>query len=186
MDFKKNPSILLPERSALLIIDIQERILKVIRKNEKLVENVLKLIKGAKILNIPIYFTEQYPQGLGHTLGSIHNEINSSAFQKISFSCRGADNLFMTLKDNSLNQIIVAGVESHVCVQQTVLDLLENSFQVNLVTNAVSSRTKGDYKTSLRRMEKEGAILSTVESVLFELLHKSGTNTFKSISKIIK
>ena len=186
MEFDKCNNILSLDKSALLIIDIQEKILKVMRKHVKLVDNLSKLIKGAKILNIPIYFTEQYPKGLGHTINAISSEISDTAFQKITFSCLGADTLFATLKDNNLEQIVVSGVESHVCVQQTVLDLLENGFQVNLVTNAISSRRREDYKTAVRRMENEGAILSTVESVLFELLQKSGTETFKNISKIIK
>ena len=118
----KNRVILEREKSALLIIDIQERIYKVMRKHEKLLDNVLKLVKGFKILNIPIHYTEQYPKGLGSTISQIRDELSIEAVQKTSFSCLGVNNFFNQLKENNIRQIIVCGVESHVCVQQTVLD----------------------------------------------------------------
>jgi len=187
MDNKiKHPQILVQNKSALLVIDIQERIYKVMRKYEQLIENVVKLIKGAKIISIPIYFTEQYPKGLGETIQQIKAELNGKAFQKVTFSCFGAENLFDQLKEKGINQIIVCGIESHVCVQQTVLDLLANDFQVNIPINAVSSRYKIDYKTALKRMAKNGAQLTTVEAVLFELLQVSGNTTFKKVSSLIK
>lgn len=186
MTFVKNSKILNMEKSALLIIDLQERILPVIRNNEKLIENVLKLIKGAKILKVPIFYTEQYSKGLGPTAMSVKSELDSRPIDKNTFSCFGAENLFKILNDRKIEQIIVSGVEAHVCVQQTVLDLLENNFQVNLAVDTISSRKDIDYQTAIRRMEREGAVLSTVESVLFELLQISGTEDFKAISKIIK
>ena len=182
----KNTIILNRKHTALLLIDIQVRIINVMRKHDKLVENVVKLIKGAKILDIPIYHTEQYPKGLGTTVAEIKSELNEEAIQKLTFSCYGAENLFDRLKNNNIKQIIVCGIESHVCVQQTVLDLIANGFQVNLPVNAVSSRYKIDYETAINRMEKSGAEITTVESILFELLEISGTNEFKSISSLIK
>ena len=182
----RNKKILDRSQTALLIIDIQARIIKVMRNHEKLVENVTKLIKGAKIIDIPIYYTEQYPKGLGCTLEEIKNEFENKAVEKLTFSCIGANGLFEELKKRNINQIIVCGIESHVCVQQTVLDLLENGFQVNLPVNAVSSRFKIDYKTAINRMEKNGAEITTVESILFELIETSGTKEFKGISALIK
>jgi nicotinamidase-related amidase len=182
----RNKKILNRSQTALLIIDIQERIIKVMRKHEKLLENVTKLIKGAKIIGLPIYYTEQYPKGLGCTVESIKNELNQEAEQKLNFSCIGVKGLFNKLKENDISQVIVCGIESHVCVQQTVLDLLENGFQVNLPINGISSRFKIDYKTAIKRMEKNGAEITTVESILFELLEMSGTAEFKKISAIIK
>ena len=183
----RNPKILSLKSTAVLIIDIQKRIFDVMNNKNIVEENTIKLIKGAKSLNIPIYYTEQYPEGLGETLDSIKKEINDSeAIQKISFSCYGAGDLFNELKSKELSQIIVCGIESHVCVQQTVLDLVANGFQVNLAADAVSSRKKIDYKTSLRRMQFIGVQLTTVESILFELLDVCGTPQFKEILKIIK
>lgn len=183
---KRNKIILKKETTALLIIDIQERILKVIRKNEELVENVLKLIKGVKVLNLKTFYTEQYPKGLGPTLSILKTELTDEALQKLTFSCSGAENLFAELKVNNIEQVVVCGIETHVCVQQTVLDLLANGFQVNVVADGVSSRKKNDYNTALSRMQNLGAEITTVESVLFELLEVCGTPEFKEVSKIVK
>lgn len=185
-NIKKHKITLKREKTALLIIDIQERIYKVMRNHEKLIENVEKLVKGIKILNVSIYTTEQYPQGLGSTILQIKNLLPEEPIQKMSFSCCGAADLFTQLKNNGIEQVVVCGIESHVCVQQTVLDLIANDFQVNLPVNAVSSRSKIDYNTSLQRMEKHGAELTTVESILFELLQVSGTPEFKQISSLVK
>ncbi len=183
----RHPKLLNREKTALLVIDIQEKILPVIRNNQYVVENTLKLIKGFKILNLPVFFTEQYPKGLGLTTDPLLKELEGyKAIQKMTFSCFGAGNLFERLKDNNISQVAVAGVESHVCVQQTVFDLLANGFQVNLAADAVSSRKEIDYVTAIQRMSKEGAEVTTTESILFELLIESGTEEFKQISKIVK
>ena len=179
---KRNPIILKKESTALLIIDMQERILPVIRNYETVLENTVKLIKGFKTMQLPIYFTEQYPKGLGPTSQIILNELERySAYQKMSFSCSGAENLFDELHKKKLSQIVVAGIESHVCVQQTVLDLIANNYQVNLAANAVSSRKEIDYNIALDRMRTLGAEITTSESILFELLEVCGTPEFKEV-----
>jgi len=124
---------------------------------------------------------------LGETEQSIKEALTDlKAIQKLSFSCSGAGNLFNEIKDKGISQIVVTGIECHVCVQQTVLDLLSNGFQVNLAADAVSSRNKIDYKTAIRRMSKYGAEVTTTEAILFELLEVCGTEEFKKISKIVK
>ncbi len=184
---KRNPIILKKETTALLIIDLQERILPVIRNYEAVLENTVKLIKGFKVMQLPIYFTEQYPKGLGPTSTIILNELEGySAIQKMSFSCFDAENLFEELHKKKLSQIVVCGIETHVCVQQTVLDLLANDFQVNLAADAVSSRKEIDYNIALDRMRTLGAEVTTTESILFELLEVCGTPEFKEVSKIVK
>lgn len=184
---KRNPIILKKEFSALLIIDLQEKILPVIRNSDNVVENTIKLIKGFKTLRLPIYFTEQYPKGLGPTSSRILSELDGyHAIQKMSFSCFGAENLFHEFKQKKLSQIIICGVESHVCVQQTALDLLANDFQVNVAADAVSSRREFDFQIALKRMRTLGAEITTTESILFELLEVCGTPEFKEISKIVK
>jgi len=186
-EVKRFNRLLKPEKTALLIIDIQERILPVINNHQTVVDNALKLIKGFKVLNLPIYFTEQYPKGLGHTLKSITAELGDlQPFDKMSFSCSGAGNLFKEFVSKNLSQIVVCGIESHVCVQQTVLDLIENGIQVNLAADAVSSRKDIDYKTALDRMRNHGTEVTTTESILFELLNVCGTPEFKAVSKIVK
>ena len=184
---KKFHKLLKPETTALLIIDIQERIIPVIRNHEEVVDNTIKLIKGFKVLNLPIYYTEQYPKGLGITVSSIKSELGElEPIEKMTFSCSGAGNLFEELTGNNLSQIVVCGIEAHVCVQQTVLDLIENKIQVNLAADAVSSRKEIDYNIALERMRYHGAEITSVESILFELLNICGTQQFKRISKIVK
>ncbi len=186
-EVKRFSKFLKPEKTGLLIIDIQERILSVINNHQLVFDNTLKLIKGFKVLGLPIYFTEQYPKGLGPTTRSILDELGDiKPFDKMSFSCSGAGELFDEFKKKNLLQIVVCGIEAHVCVQQTVLDLIENGFQVNLAADAVSSRKEMDYRTALDRMRQHGTEVTTTESILFELLNVCGTPQFKEVSKIVK
>ena len=184
---KRFDKLLVTEKTALLIVDIQQRIIRVINEYELVIENTIKLIKGFKALGVPIYHTEQYPKGLGPTEQSIQNELDDNdAIQKLSFSCSGAGELFDDLKKKKISQIVVCGVESHVCVQQTVLDLMANDFQVNVAADAVSSRRVKDYDIALSRMRQHGAEVTTTEAILFELLNVCGTEVFKKVSKIVK
>lgn len=186
-ELKKFNKLLLPEKTVLLIIDIQERILPVIKNYQVVLDNTLKLIKGFKVLGLPIYYTEQYPKGLGTTHHTIVEELGGlKPFDKMSFSCSGAGELFNEFKKKNLSQVVVCGIESHVCVQQTVLDLIENGIQVNLAADAVSSRKEIDYVTALDRMRNHGTEVTTTESILFELLNVCGTPQFKEVSKIVK
>lgn len=184
---KRNEIILKREKTALILIDIQEKILDVMQHKEQVINNSLKLIKGFKVLNMPIFFTEQYPKGLGPTAQKLLAELEGlNPIQKMSFSCFGASGFFERLKDNNISQVVIAGIESHVCVQQTVFDLLANEFQVNVAADALSSRNEIDYNFALSRMQSHGAEMTTTESILFELTNTSGTDEFKQISKIIK
>ncbi len=184
---ERNKILLEKDKTALLLIDIQEKILAVMNNPKQVVENSLKLIKGFKSLNIPIFYTEQYPKGLGSTSEELLKELEGlSAIQKMTFSCYGAGSFFERLRDNEITQVVIAGIETHVCVQQTVLDLLANDFQVNVCADAVSSRKILDYQIALERMRQNGAEITTSEAVLFELLNICGTAEFKNISKIIK
>lgn len=183
----RHPKILQKEKTALLIIDIQEKILNISFYKERVIENSIKLIKGCKAIGIPIFYTEQYPKGLGSTYEPILKELEGAAeFQKMSFSCSGNEELFTQLKNKNITQVVVAGIETHVCVQQTVLDLLANRYQVNVAADAVSSRKDIDFQTSINRMMFNGAEITTTESILFELLEVCGTPVFKEVSKIVK
>lgn len=184
---KKHPKLLRKENTALLIIDIQERILPVILENERVIQNTLKLIKGFQVLNLPIYYTEQYPKGLGSTDKRIVEALGEiTSFTKMSFSCYGAGDLFEEIKKKEIKNVVICGIEAHVCVMQTVLDLLANDFSVYVAADAVSSRREFDYKIALNRMEKHGAEITLTESILFEMLEICGTDQFKTISKLVK
>lgn len=173
--------------TALVIIDVQEKLTNVIFEKEKLVQNLVKLIEGAKVLGLPIIWTEQYPKGLGETipeLKSILEEIKS--IEKIHFSCCGEPDFRFELEKASAHTLLVAGIEAHVCVYQTVADLIDSSFQVELVTDAISSRIPENRELGIKKCEDLGANLTSVEMCLFELLKQAGTFEFKAISKIVK
>ncbi len=175
------------ENSALLVIDIQERILPVIFESERVVQNTIKLINGFKILNVPVFYTEQYPKGLGPTSSIIKEALGDvEPISKMTFSCSGAGDLFEQFKKKSIEQIVLCGIESHVCVMQTALDLIANGFKVQVTADAVSSRREFDYKIALERLRTNGAEITLTESVLFEMLNVCGTDQFKAISKIVK
>lgn len=183
----RNPVILRKNRTALLVIDVQEKILKVMRNHEALIDSLRKLIEGFKILKLPIFYTEQYPKGLGATSELLLSLLHpNEAIQKLTFSCFGAQSLFQTLKEKKLDQIVVCGIESHVCVLQTILDLLANGFQVNVPIDAISSRKELDYNSAIIRLSNAGAIITSTESVLFELLEECRSEEFKQISKLVK
>ena len=183
----RHPKILQREKSSLIVIDIQEKLLPVIYESERVVDNAVKLINGFKILNSPIYFTEQYPKGLGPTESQIKSALDErTAIHKMSFSCFGAGDLFEELKSKNILQVVVCGIESHVCVMQTALDLISNGFQVQVAADAVSSRRKFDYEIALERMRSNGAEITLTESILFEMLNVCGTDEFKAISKLVK
>jgi len=176
------------EDSLLLIIDVQEKLFTHISNNRTLLENTIKLIKGIKVLNLPIIVTEQYTKGLGSTLEEIKSELGNEykPYEKMTFSCCKEEIFLDRLSKINRKNIIICGIETHVCVLQTVVDLLGSGFNPIVVEDCVSSRKENDKNIAIKRMYKENAIITTYESILLELCVKAGTETFKLISKIIK
>ena len=178
---------ILKERCAAIIIDVQERLYPIISENEKLTKHLSILIQGLKVLNIPIFLTEQYVKGLGVTIEPVATLLpNHQRIEKMSFSCCDEPRLLEGLAVSGKENIIVAGIESHVCVLQTVLDLKRNGYYPVVVEDCVSSRNLNDKKIAIERMRQEGAIITTYESLLFELLRYSGSEQFRGISRIVK
>lgn len=165
--------------AVLLIIDVQERLMPVIANREQVEANIVRLVRGAQILGVPIVITEQYVKGLGHTVTAVREALGD-AYKPIEKAC------FSGYRDLERKQVIVAGVETHVCVYQTVSDLLAHDYEVTLVADALSSRTLENKETALRRMITDGANLSSTEMALFELTVVSGTDEFRAISKLVK
>jgi nicotinamidase-related amidase len=163
----------------LVIIDVQERLMPVISNREQIEANIVRLIRGCQILGVPILVTEQYVKGLGHTVEVVRNALGD-AYAPIEKTC------FSGYRDLERRQVIVAGVETHVCVYQTVADLLANGYEVTIVADAVSSRTIENKEIALRRMMSDGARLSSTEMALFELTVASATDEFRAISKLVK
>lgn len=175
------------ENTIAVVVDVQQRLFPFIYENEKLSSNMVKLVKGLKVLGIEIIVTVQYSKGLGETIEPVKDALGDfNHLEKMSFSCCGFPDFMDVIKKSGKKNVIVCGIESHVCVLQTVLDLIEDKFKPVLIEDCVSSRNLNDKKIAIERMRQEGAIISTYESILFELLEVSGTETFKAISKIVK
>lgn len=173
------------EESRLLLIDMQEKLVPVVEHPEALVAACRKLIEGAKILGVPITATEQYPKGLGPTIPALVDSL-PLRLEKIDFSCSNCLNWGLAQNDPEARfKVVIAGIEAHVCVLQTVFDLLTAGFRVYVAVDALSSRRPLDRDTALQRMASAGAILTTVESVLFEWCQRAGTAEFKQISKLV-
>ena len=175
-------------RSALLIIDMQEAFRDNIKKFDEVAERIAIAAKGARLLNLPILVTEQYPKGLGHTAQEITEVLAESThvIEKTAFSSCGAQPFVAQLESTQRKQILVAGIEAHICVNQTVHDLLAMNFQIHLLTDCITSRNKKDRATGLAKMQQSGAIPSSVEMALFELMRDAKHEQFKAIQGLIK
>lgn len=170
-----------------LCIDIQERLFPHIHQHDDLVDRCSRLIRGLRVLDVPITVTEQYVKGLGPTIPAIREALGDhQAHEKMTFSCCGVHAIEAAILGSGRNQVLLFGIETHVCVLQTALDLLSQGRTVIVVEDAVSSRSATDKRVAIERMRQHGAIITTVESILFELLGTSGTDTFKAISALVK
>jgi nicotinamidase-related amidase len=173
--------------AVLIIIDIQGNLAQAMYDKENLFANSVKLIQGFKAFNLPIIFTEQIPQKLGKTLPVISQELDGiEPIAKETFSCWDDRNFIKQLKALSRRHIVLAGIECHVCVYQTALDLISNGYNVHLVTDAVSSRTPENRQVGIDAIKSTGAHLTSTEMVLFELLRTAADPKFKEIIKIVK
>lgn len=176
-----------PEDTAAVVVDIQERLFPHIHDNQRLMRNSVTLIHGLRRLGIPITVTEQYTKGLGHTIPEIAEALgNYQPIEKTAFSCCGEPRFMAALLKLSRRNVLLFGIEAHVCVLQTSLDLLEANLQPVVIADCVSSRKESDKLIALQRLQGEGAKLASYESILFELCAVSGTEQFKAISKLVK
>jgi nicotinamidase-related amidase len=179
----------LDKKSAvLLVIDVQEKLSKAMDATvlDNLVSNVAILLETAATLSIPVIATEQYTRGLGETLPALHEKLPSPALEKMSFSCCGDQPFLDRLKELQRPQVIVTGMETHVCVLQTVLELLGLGYQVHVVNDAVMSRKKENRKIGLAMAEAAGAVITSTEAAMFQLLRVAGTEEFKKLSKLVR
>jgi nicotinamidase-related amidase len=187
LTMKKQSHRLTRTRAGLVVVDVQQRLLPAIFEKERVLQNVLRLIQGAAILEVPVFATEQYPKGLGPTVPEVAAAIPGFApMEKIAFSACGAAGFLTALKKRKVSEAILCGLEAHVCVSQTCLDLLYDGFRVFVAADAVSSRTPENYRLGLGRMRAAGAIIVSTEMVLFELLEQAGTVEFKQILNLVK
>jgi len=170
------------ERAALVVIDVQEAFAKAVERFDEVAAQTAILVRGARTLGLPVLVTEQYPQGLGATVPKVREALGETPrIAKTVFSAARADGFDLAGRD----QALVCGIETHVCVNQTVHDLLAGGVAVHVAIDAVGSRTAANRELGLRKMEESGAIITSVETALFELLGAAGTEEFKTIQKLV-
>ena len=177
-------------RAILVVIDVQERLMPVIDGREQIERNLERLIRGCHVLGVPAAVTEQYVKGLGPTVEPVRRALEETMgydpVEKDCFSAQGLPAFVAQMKASGRTQVLLAGVETHVCVYQTGADLLAAGYDVSIVADAVSSRTASNRDIAIRRLIAEGARLTSTEMALFELCGRSGTDEFRAISRLVK
>lgn len=183
--YSRSTEVLTVNDSLLLVVDVQEKLMPHIANHERVVESVVRLIKAAKLANIPTVCSEQYPKGLGSTIEPLVKELECERHEKLTFSCLGNDAIRSAIANVARPKIVVCGVETHICVLQTALDLLAKGYKVYVPIDAMSSRQETDHECGIRRLETQGVIPTTSEACLFEWCERAGTELFGEVRKLV-
>ena len=179
--------VLKKDDSVLVLVDIQERLAVVMDERQKVLDNCLHLIELARLLDIPVILNEQYPKGLGPTVAELKEALQPyKPLEKLTFSCCGGPEFPDHIAGTGRKKVILCGMETHVCVLQTCIDLLMAGYHVHVASDAICSRSPENYRTALEFMRDAGAVISCTETILFQLLEKAGTEEFRTIVNRIK
>lgn len=185
-DASRSHELLSRQNSRLLIVDVQEKLVPLIPVAERLIRNCRRLIEAARLLDVPVYATEQYPKGLGKTVSELAELLGDVPDKQRFSGCEALDWGSAAAVDDDRDQIVVAGMEAHVCVLQTSLDLVSQGFRVYVPADSVASRNKLDWRIALDRLWASGATVTTTESILFEWCETSAAAPFKQVSQLVK
>ncbi len=184
---ERSEKLLDANRAILVIVDLQERLLEPIKVASKIVSNIQHLSQVAQVLQVPILATTHNAEKLGKIVSSFENEPwYAQAVDKLTFSCLGSDLFLRRLQEMGRTQVLLTGIETHICVLQTALDLQKLGLQVHIPFDAVASREKDEWKYALRRLQNAGVTITSVESTIYEMLYEAGTDTFRSILPLLK
>ncbi len=183
----RHPSLLNRNRAVLAVIDLQEAFRPIIDGFETVARRVSIMVQACRLLELPIIVTEQYPKGLGRTIEEIADHLppGTEPIEKMAFSACGVQEFDTRLRELHAEQVIICGIEAHICVSQTTHDLLQNGYQVHLLSDAVSTRLPHNREVGINKMARAGAIISSIETALFELC-PAGTPEFKSMQGLVK
>lgn len=173
------------DNTALLVVDAQEKLLPAIADGVRVAWNIRRLVDAAKLLGLPVAATEQYPKGLGSTIGELAEQLGTVPSKK-RFSAGGCPEIFAELRQRGVHNLLLTGVEAHVCVTQTALDLMADGWRVFVAVDGVGSRFEVDYRTALQRMDSAGATLTTTEAAMFEWCETADAAEFKQISQLAR
>ena len=175
------------EETVLVLIDIQGKLAQIVDESESVVHNIATVVQGVKALQVPILWLEQYPKGLGPTVEEISQHLTEETpIEKITFSAYQAEEFLHALEQTGRKKVLLAGIETHICVFQTAADLIANGYEVEVLVDCVSSRTPGNREVGIQKMIQLGASISSVEMALFEMQQMAKGDTFKAISKLVK
>jgi nicotinamidase-related amidase len=176
-----------PDRTLLVVVDLQEKLLPAIPERERVVRNSRLLLRLAREVRLPVLFTTQYSKGLGVIAPDIRAEAPAAqAFDKTSFGCFGDEAIGGAVEASDRDQLLVCGIETHICVAQTVLGAFEKGYEVHVCSDAVGSRTPENHRVGLGRMERAGAVVSSAEMAVYELLGRSDSPAFKAMLPLLK
>jgi nicotinamidase-related amidase len=182
-----HPAVLSKENTALIVVDVQEKLLPFVIDKEKVVDNIKMMIKFAHIMNIPVILTEHYPKGLGITVPEINELLTEyKPKEKFIFSCFGSTGFTKKLKELGVKRIMICGIESHICVEQTTLDAMDSGYEVHVIADAVSSRTQRNRDIGIEKMRQFGAVISSTEMAMYEIMERADTKEFKEVLKLVK
>jgi nicotinamidase-related amidase len=184
-ELPRSPQLMSRHDTGVLVVDVQTKLHRLIPDHQQITFNIARLIDGAKLFAIPVLGTEQYPQGLGGTEPELADRIGDMP-SKTRFSCGECGSLFERFAAQNRTKVLVIGIETHVCIQQTVFDLISERLEVYLAVDAAGARRAIDHDTALRRMESAGATLTTTEAALFEWCENAKDEQFKAISALIQ
>ena len=184
----RHENLLDPEKTALIVVDLQEAFRPVIHEFDKIAARSAVMVRAAEMLNVPVLVTEQSPGKLGATVPEIKSVLpaESAAVVKTAFSCCGSSYLNEQLRNRKVNQVMLCGIEAHICMSQSVHDLLALGYQVHVLEDCVSSRTPANHEVGLAKMRRSGALPSSSEMALFEMMRDARHEHFRAISKMIK
>ncbi|MGN7476885.1 hydrolase [Solibacillus silvestris] len=175
------------EEAVLVLIDIQGKLAQIVDESGFIVNNIATVVQGAKLLQLPILWLEQYPKGLGPTDERIAEHLtDEKPIEKITFSAYDTEEFVQALEQTGRKKILLAGIEAHICVYQTAAQLMENGYEVEVLADCVSSRTAGNREVGIQKMIQLGAQITSVEMALFEMQQVAKGDTFKEISKLVK
>jgi len=185
-----HPMTLAREGTALLIVDVQERLFPAMdaEHREEVMRNIKVLAAAARRLHLPVVVTEQYPKGLGHTLRELRETLGPEiqAVPKVSFSCWAAEDIRARLRAAGARRVILAGIEAHVCVLISALDLISEGLAVHVPADAVTSRTQGNWRLGTEQLRQGGAVVTSTETIVFQLLGQADTDDFREIARLIR
>ena len=187
MPFIMVTSLLGTDDTGIVILDVQEKLMPVMARKERVIDNLLKLIHLSKLYNLPVILTEQYPKWLGPTISEVKKALSTyDPLEKMHFNCCDAGNFNTRLESEGLTNIILTGVESHICICLTCFSLLERGYRIHVPQDAIDSRTDENWRIGIKLMRGAGALVTSTETVIYQVLKKAGTKEFKEMLKITR